>query len=92
MTIAIISASVRTGRNSHRVALYFQNYITEHIIATVKILDLNDYKFPIFDERLRFLKNPPTQVLEFAEEIKNADAIIIVTPEYNGGYPASLKM
>lgn len=91
MTIAIISASVRTGRNSQRVALYFQNYITEHSIATVKILDLYSYKFPIFEERLRFLPNPPTQVLQFAEEIKNSDAVIIVTPEYNGGYPASLK-
>lgn len=40
MTIAIISASVRTGRNSDRVALYFQNYITEQNLATVKILDL----------------------------------------------------
>lgn len=91
MTVAIISASVRTGRNSHRVALYFQNYITEHAIATVKVLDLNAYKFPIFEERLKFLTNPPTQVVEFAQEIKNADAVIIVTPEYNGGYPASLK-
>lgn len=91
MTIAIISASVRTGRNSHRAALYFQNYITEQGIATIKILDLNTYKFPIFEERLKFLSNPPTQVVQFAEEIKNADAVIIVTPEYNGGYPASLK-
>lgn len=30
-------------------------------------------------------------MLQFANEIKNADAVIIVTPEYNGGYPASLK-
>ena len=28
---------------------------------------------------------------DFAEKIKSADGIIIVTPEYNGGYPASLK-
>lgn len=91
MTIAIISASVRTDRKSHRVALYFQNYITQHAIADVKMLDLYNYKFPIFDERLKFMPNSPTQVIQFAEEIKNADAVIIVTPEYNGGYPASLK-
>jgi NAD(P)H-dependent FMN reductase len=91
MTIAIISASVRIDRKSNRVALYFHNYITEHNIATVKTLDLNHYKFPIFEERLKFLSDPPPQVLQFAEEIKNSDAVLIITPEYNGGYPASLK-
>lgn len=91
MKIAILSASVRTNRKSHRVALYFKKYITEQNIAEVKLLDLNEYQFPIFDERLKFLPNPSEQILQFTEEIKNADAVIIVTPEYNGGYPASLK-
>ena len=91
MNIAIISASVRTGRNSHRVALFFERYIKERRLADVEILDLNEYKFPIFEERLRFMENPSADVLQFAEKIKNADGLIIVTPEYNGGYPASLK-
>jgi NAD(P)H-dependent FMN reductase len=91
MKIAIISASVRTGRNSHRVALYFKNYIEENSIGTVDLVDLNEYKFPVFDERLRFMKNPSPGVLQFADRIKTAEGIIIVTPEYNGGYPASLK-
>lgn len=91
MKIAIISSSVRQGRNSHRVALYFQNYIKENNIAEVSILDLNEYQFPLFEERLRLMQNPSEKALQFAKQIKNADAVIIVTPEYNGGYPASLK-
>src|SRR5687768_13058578 len=89
--IEILSASVRIGRNSHRVALYFKKYIEENKLATVKILDLNEFQFPVFEERLRFLTNPEENVLEFAERVTKADGIIIVTPEYNGGYPASLK-
>lgn len=89
--IAIISASVRTGRKSHRVALYFKNYIEENKLATAEIIDLNEYKFPVFDERLRFLKDPPARLLEYADKITTADGVIIVTPEYNGGYPASIK-
>lgn len=89
--ISIISSSVRTGRNSHRVALYFKNYLTENKLSTVEILDLQEYNFPIFDERLRLQKNPSEKMLEFAAKIKSADGVIIVTPEYNGGYPASLK-
>lgn len=89
--VAIISSSVRTGRNSHRVALYFKNYLETNNLATVEILDLNEYNFPLFDERLRFQKNPSVEMLDFAGKIKSADGVLIVTPEYNGGYPASLK-
>jgi NAD(P)H-dependent FMN reductase len=89
--IAIISASVRTGRASHRVALYFKNYFEAVDLATAEILDLSVYKFPLFEERLKYQPNPSPGVLDFSSRIKKADGVIIVTPEYNGGYPASLK-
>ena len=89
--VAIISSSVRVGRNSHRVALYLKNYIEENKLATVEILDLMEYQFPVFDERLRFQKEPTAKMLDFAGKIKVANGVIIVTPEYNGGYPAALK-
>jgi NAD(P)H-dependent FMN reductase len=91
MRIAIISASVRTGRKSHRIALFFKNYIEQNKLAEVDLLDLLEYNFPVFEERLRLLKDPSKQVLDFAAKIVAADGVIIVTPEYNGGYPASLK-
>lgn len=89
--IAIISASVRIGRHSHRVALYFKKFIEENNLATAEILDLNEYQFPVFNERLKFQINPAPAVLDFANKIKSADGVIIVTPEYNGGYPAAIK-
>lgn len=89
--IAIISASVRTGRASHRVAQYFERYIQEQQLGTAEILDLKAYNFPVFEERLRLQPAPSAVTVEFAEKIKKADGVVIVTPEYNGGYPASLK-
>ncbi|MCE5345426.1 MAG: NAD(P)H-dependent oxidoreductase [Bacteroidales bacterium] len=89
--ISIISSSVRIGRKSHRVALYFKKYLEENKLATVEILDLSTYKFPLFEERLKFLKSTTAAVTDFAGKIKSSEGIIIVTPEYNGGYPASLK-
>ncbi len=89
--IVILSTSVRTGRHSHRAALYFKKFIEENKLATAAIVDLNEYQFPIFNERLKFLTAPSESVIEFANKIKLADGVIIVTPEYNGGYPASLK-
>ena len=89
--IEIISASVRKGRNSHRTALYFKNFIETAGLASVGILDLMEYNFPVFEERLRLIDHPTEGMLDFAGKVKSADGIIVVTPEYNGGYPASLK-
>ena len=89
--IVILSASVRTGRKSHRVALFFRRFITEHNLGTSEILDLREYNFPLFNERLPYQESPSPAVIEFTEKFRSADGVIIVTPEYNGGYPASLK-
>jgi NAD(P)H-dependent FMN reductase len=89
--IAIISSSVRNERNSHRVALYFKQFIEENKLSTAEILDLHNYNFPLFEERLRFQDHPSEAALEFSRKIKSADGVLIITPEYNGGYPASIK-
>lgn len=89
--IAIISSSVRTGRKSHRVALYFRKYLEEHQLASAEIIDLKAYDFPVFHERYSRQPEPTEGMQEFRDNIIKADGIIIVTPEYNGGYPASLK-
>jgi NAD(P)H-dependent FMN reductase len=89
--IAIISASIRPDRKSHRVALYFEKYLADNELATTEILDLREYRFPIFDEKLKKQKNPDAQTLDYAKKIDSAHGVIIVTPEYNGGMPASLK-
>ncbi|MBD1396475.1 NAD(P)H-dependent oxidoreductase [Pontibacter sp. JH31] len=89
--IAIISSSVRTGRKSHRVVLYLQKYIESHQLASVEILDLKEYDFPVFNERFSRQHEPTDKMKDFRDRIIQADGVIIVTPEYNGGYPASLK-
>lgn len=89
--ISILSSSIREGRKSHNVALYFQSYLQENNLATTEMLDLKAYNFPIFEGTLKTLIDPAENVLEFASKIKSSEGIIIVTPEYNGGYPASLK-
>jgi NAD(P)H-dependent FMN reductase len=89
--IAIISPSVRKGRNSHRIALYFDELIKANGLGNPRIIDLLEYNFPLFHERLKFQESPSTAALDFAEKIRSADGVIIILPEYNGGYPASLK-
>jgi len=89
--IVIISPSVRNGRNSHRIALYIMNLIKDMNLGDAEILDLLKYNFPLFNERLKYQDSPSAVVVEFAGKIRTADGVVIIAPEYNGGYPASLK-
>jgi NAD(P)H-dependent FMN reductase len=89
--ISIISSSIRTGRKSHNVALYFQKYLNNSKQTTVEILDLASYNFPLFEAPLKYQQNPSLLALEFKNKIIASDGVVIVTPEYNGSIPASLK-
>lgn len=89
--ILIISSSIRDGRNSHRVSLFFQQFIQSRGLGNAEILDLKEYRFPLFEERLTKASNPEEKWVEASEKINKAKGLIVVTPEYNGGYPASLK-
>ena len=89
--ILLLSASVRTGRRSHRVALFLERFISASGRATVGTVDLAALDFPIFHERYTHMTDPPPALRRYAEKIGRADAVVIVTPEYNGGYPAALK-
>ncbi len=88
--IPIILGSTRRGRQSGKVARFVLRRI-ENAGAESEILDLAAYKFPIMEERLRFRDDPPPRLREFADKMARADAIVIVTPEYNNGYPGVLK-
>ena len=57
-----------------------------------EFVDLRHWKLPYFD----YPQSPmsghyPLEVLPWAEKVGGSDAFLIVTPEYNHGYPAVLK-
>lgn len=89
--ILIISSSIRDGRKSHRVALFFEQFIRNKKLGEPEILDLKKCNFPLFEERLSKTEHPNEKWASVSDRINRADGLLIVTPEYNGGYPASLK-
>jgi NAD(P)H-dependent FMN reductase len=56
-----------------------------------ELIDLKDADLPMMEERLRFRDDAPASVTNFSAKIANADSLVIVTPEYNTGYPGVLK-
>ena len=91
MKVQIISGSVRDGRESHKVALFLQNWLKENSDAKAEIIDLKERDFPMFRERLSKMKEKDEKAVTFSKEISEADAVILVCPEYNGGYSSALK-
>ncbi|MBX2980866.1 MAG: NAD(P)H-dependent oxidoreductase [Flavobacteriales bacterium] len=89
--ILVLSSSIRAGRMSHRVAQHLKRHIQNTGRHIVHLVDLQELDLPLFHERLKFLENPGPEVLAFAEQVRSADGVIMVSPEYNGSYPASLK-
>lgn len=89
--IPIILGSTRRGRQSAKVARFVADRMKRNDRIETEILDLLEYDFPIMEERLRLRDDAPPRVIEFSAKIARAEAIVIVSPEYNNGYPGVLK-
>jgi NAD(P)H-dependent FMN reductase len=90
MRVAIIIGSIREGRQSQKAAYFLQKKLAARLIDT-DILDLAEYPLPFMEERITLDPNPPVNALLISEKLKNADAIILVTPEYQGSFTGVLK-
>src|SRR5947207_650366 len=89
--IPIIVGSTRRERQSIKVARFVFARLRGRKDVETELLDLLEYNFPIMEERLHHRDDPPAGLVEFGQKIERADSVIIVTPEYNNGYPGVLK-
>src|SRR5262252_9326423 len=89
--IPIIAGSTRRDRQSIKVARFVLARLQQRQNVETELLDLLEYNFPIMEERLEHRDDPPPRLREYAAKILRADSLILVTPEYNNGYPGVLK-
>jgi len=91
-SLCILSGSIRLGRFTPKVAEFVKKQLLDNKkVREVNILDLAGYKFPVMEERIGLNPNPPDHLDEFSEFLKNSDAIIFISPEYNGSFSGALK-
>jgi NAD(P)H-dependent FMN reductase len=95
--LQIIIGSTRPGRAADLVAPWVIERARAHGGFDVEVLDLRDWPLPIFAEHLGSIGdfNDPTYsnpiVREWNRKIKEADAYLVITPEYNHSVPGVLK-
>src|SRR6476659_8097688 len=85
MRILGIAGSIREGSYNRAALRAAQSLAPEGV--TIETFDIKGLPgFSQDDET-----NPPTQVVELKQRIREADAILFVTPEYNYSIPGVLK-
>ena len=91
--IKLIIASTRPGRKGPSVGSWIYEIASKHREIEVEILDLATINLPFLDEpkHPRFKDYTQEHTKKWSKMIDESDGFIIVTPEYNFGYPAPLK-
>jgi NAD(P)H-dependent FMN reductase len=95
--LQIIIGSTRPTRAADKVAPWVIDRAIAHSAFDVEVLDLRDWPLTIFAEHLGTIGdfNDPTYsdpaVRRWNHKIKEADAYLVITPEYNHSVPGVLK-
>jgi chromate reductase len=84
--VAIIVGSLRKGSYSRKIAQHLIDHAPKG--QTAKIVEIGS--LPFYNEDLE-TDHPPAEWVAFRKEIKDADAVIFVTPEYNRSTSAVIK-
>ncbi|WP_405085076.1 NADPH-dependent FMN reductase [Microbispora sp. NBC_01389] len=89
--IALIIGSVRDGRVAPLVANWFAAQAERRGDLALDVIDLAETRLP---DGLRghFGGDRPEEVTALRPRVDEADAFVVVTPEYNRSFPAALKL
>lgn len=88
LKVAVILGTARIGRQSERVFRFVTGELAKRKNVMIEPVDVRDFRFDA-----TALSEDQGEVGRRWQAIaKASDAFIIVTPEYNRGYPGELKM
>ncbi|MDT0544179.1 NADPH-dependent FMN reductase [Streptomyces lonegramiae] len=90
LQLAVIVGSTREGRFGPKVADWFTSRATPRADLRIDVIDLADTPLP---GKLSHRPGPEdaAALAAVAPRLEAADAFVVITPEYNHSYPASLK-
>jgi NAD(P)H-dependent FMN reductase len=91
MKIEIISGSPRSNSVTNRVSIYLKNWLKENTEHEVDIIDMKEWNVPPVQSVWSSIEKVPAEFKPLAERVFNADAFILLTPEYNGSYSPAMK-
>lgn len=92
-TLTIIVGSIRPGRAAQPIAEWFIDRARSHGGFDVDVADLAEIRLPLMEEpnHPRLRQYTSQHAHDWSARVDQADAIVFITPEYNYGYPATIK-
>ncbi len=84
-TVLMVVGSFRKNSFNQSIA----NYIAEILKEKVNVDFINYRGIPLLEQDSEF--PTPSEITSIRRQVEKADALWVVSPEYNGSYPASLK-
>jgi len=97
MKLQVIVGSTRPSRNADKVVPWVLSRSALQPGFDLEVLDLRDWPLPMFGEHMGSIGDPrdPSYsdeiVRRWNRKIAEADAYVIITPEYNHSVPGELK-
>jgi NAD(P)H-dependent FMN reductase len=95
LKVGVILASTREGRRGEGFARWIQALLSERQGVATELVDLRDWRLPNYDHAAmphvaeKSYVDPTAR--GWVEKVADLDGYVIVTPEYNHGYPGGLK-
>ena len=91
--VGIVVGSTRPGRNAEAVARWVHAIASKRADAEYELVDIQSFNLPLLDEpvppSMGQYSQPHTKT--WAARIREFDAYVFVTPEYNHGTSGALK-
>lgn len=87
LNLPLILGTNRKERQSENVAKWVFRKMEEHPSIETRYFDVSDFRLPVDDYGTGLGSEFP----DWRDSITAADGLVIVTPEYNHGYPGVLK-
>ncbi|MCO1659067.1 NADPH-dependent FMN reductase [Pseudonocardia humida] len=91
LRVVVIIGSIRRGRFGPTAAGWFAAHASERDDVEVDVVDLAEAWLPEVLPDVRARLPTPQPVRDLAPWLAAADAFVVVTPEYNHGFPGALK-
>jgi len=91
MKILCFAGALRAGSISKQLVQEAARVLSEQHSLTADYADLKDYPFPVYDTDIEQNIGVPDSIIRLALRVREANALIIASPEYNGGISSVLK-